>query len=109
MGLYDIETGDSPVSNFHGGTFPIAKVVGDVKEGEEIQKYAIIATTAEGISEVTADTLENVVGIAAERSTDGGVAYYATGEYLESAVFYDESINLEDLKTALQKINIYLK
>ncbi|MFI3255435.1 MAG: hypothetical protein R3Y63_14040 [Eubacteriales bacterium] len=108
MGLYDIQKGESPVSNFHAGNFPIAKETGVVQDGAEIRKYAVIATTPDGMEEVTAETLENVVGIAAEFSTEAGVVYYATGEYLESAILYDEAIDLEDLKTALRKINIYL-
>ncbi len=109
MGLYDVLYGDSPVSNLHAGTFPIAKGIATVKEGETIAKNAVIATSAEGMMEVTSATLGDVAGIAAEISTDGGVAYYATGEFLESAVIYDESIELDALKTALEKINIYLK
>lgn len=107
MGLYDIARGESPVSNFHGGTFPIAKDTAQV--AEEIQKYAVIASTPEGLAEVTLETLEDVVGIAAEASTDGGVAYYATGEFQEETVVFDDSIDTDTLKTALAKINIYLK
>ncbi len=109
MGLYDVKKGESPVSNLHAGTFPIAKQVGSVADGEEIHKHTIIASTPEGMVEVTADTLDQVVGIAAEESTDAGVAYYATGEYQEGSVAFDDSLDLDELKAALAKINIYLK
>lgn len=109
MGLYDVTTGESPVSNFHAGTYPIAKVMGDIADGEEIRKHAVISKTTEGMVEVTLETLDVVVGIAAEESTDAGVAYYATGEYLTDSLLFDESIDLDELKVALEKINIYLK
>ncbi len=109
MGLYDVTTGESPVSNFHAGTYPIAKVMGEIADGEEIRKHAIIAKTTEGIAEVTEDTVTQVVGIAAEESTEAGVAYYATGEFQTDGVLFDESIDLDELKEALEKINIYLK
>ena len=75
-----------------------------------MRKYAPVAETADGIEEVTAATLDKLVGIAADVPDDGGnVVYYMTGDFNAEAVVLPEGVTLDALKPACRKLSIFLK
>ena len=75
-----------------------------------MRKYAPVAQTEDGIEEVTAATLDKLVGIAADAPDDGGnVVYYMTGDFNAEAVVLPEGVTLDALKPACRKLSIFLK
>ena len=60
MGMYDIKTDQTRPVNFFAGDFPVVTEAGDVKSGATVRKYAPVIKTADGISEATADGLDNL-------------------------------------------------
>ncbi len=109
MGMYDIKTDQTRPVNFFAGDFPVVTEAGDVKSGATVRKYAPVIKTADGISEATADGLDNLYGIAADDSGDGGVVCYMTGEYFADALTLPDGVTVEALKPAFRKLGIYLK
>lgn len=107
--MYEIKTDQTSPVNFFAGDFPIVPDVGDVKAGATVRKYAPVIKTADGISEATADGLADLVGIAADDSTDGGVVYYLTGEFFAAALTLPDGVTAEALKPAFRKLGIFLK
>ena len=109
MGMYDIKTDQTRPVNFFAGDFPVVTEAGDVKSGATVRKYAPVIKTADGISEATADGLDNLYGIAADDSADGGVVCYMSGEYFADALTLPDGVTVEALKPAFRKLGIYLK
>jgi len=108
--MYGIEERTYTPENFFRGFFPAVPEHGTVKDGATVRKYAPVAETADGIEEVTAATLDKLVGIAADVPDDGGnVVYYMTGDFNAAAVVLPEGVTLDALKPACRKLSIFLK
>ncbi|RPF48253.1 hypothetical protein EDD70_1068 [Hydrogenoanaerobacterium saccharovorans] len=95
--------------NFFAGTFPIVTDVGIIKPGADIKKHAPLSKGENGIEEAAADTLDKLVGIAADVPSEGEVVYYLTGEYFANALVLPKGVTLEALKPALRQLEIFLK
>ena len=108
--MYEIEERAYTPDNFFRGGFPAVPEHGAVKDGATVRKYAPVAETADGIEEATAETLDKLVGIAADVPDGGGnVVYYMTGEFNAAAVVMPDGVTLEALKPACRKLSIFLK
>ena len=107
--MYGIEEAACAPENFFAGNFPIAKDFGAVLSGTTIHKHAPIVMNASAIKEAAADTLDDLVGIAADESSGGEVAYYLTGEFSMEALYLPSGVTAEALKPACRKLGIFLK
>lgn len=107
--MYEIKRDELTRKNVFAGDFPIAKEVGEVAEGETVRQYAPVIKTADGFKEATAAGLDELYGIAADDSTDGGVVCMLTGEFFADGLTLPEGVTAEALKPALRKLGIFLK
>ena len=107
--MYEIKRDELTRKNVFAGDFPIAKEVGEVAEGETVRQYAPIIKTAGGFKEATAAGLDELYGIAADDSTDGGVVCMLTGEFFADWLTLAEGVTAEALKPAFRKLGIFLK
>lgn len=107
--MYEIKRDELTRKNVFAGDFPIAKEVGEVAEGETVRQYAPVIKTAGGFKEATAAGLDELYGIAADDSTDGGVVCMLTGEFFADGLTLPEGVTAEDLKPAFRKLGIFLK
>ena len=107
--MYEIKRDELTRKNVFAGDFPIAKEVGEVAEGETVRQYAPVIKTAGGFKEATAAGLDELYGIAADDSTDGGVVCMLTGEFFADALPLQDGVTVEALKPAFRKLGIFLK
>ena len=107
--MYEIEKNALKAENFIAGGFPIVTEWGNVKEGAEIRKFAPVIESDDGIEEITAGTIDKLVGIAADDSSNGKVIYYLTGEFFSNELMLPSDVTAKDIKPALRKIGIFLK
>ena len=107
--MYEIKRDELTRKNVFAGDFPIAKEVGEVAEGETVRQYAPIIKTAGGFKEATAAGLDELYGIAADDSTDGGVVCMLTGEFFADGLTLPDGVTAEVLKPAFRKLGIFLK
>ena len=107
--MYEIQKDQTSPVNFFAGDFPIAKEVGEVAQGETVRQYAPVIKTAGGFKEATAAGLDELYGIAADDSTDGGVVCMLTGEFFADGLTLPEGVTAEALKPAFRKLGIFLK
>ena len=107
--MYEIKRDELTRRNVFAGDFPIAKEVGEVAEGETVRQYAPVIKTAGGFKEATAAGLDELYGIAADDSTDGGVVCMLTGEFFADGLTLPEGVTAEALKPAFRKLGIFLK
>ncbi|MEH2938570.1 hypothetical protein [Lawsonibacter sp. JLR.KK007] len=107
--MYEIKRDELTRKNVFAGDFPIAKEVGEVAEGETVRQYAPVIKTAGGFKEATAAGLDELYGIAADDSTDGGVVCMLTGEFFADGLTLPEGVTAEALKPAFRKLGIFLK
>lgn len=107
--MYEIKRDELTRKNVFAGDFPIAKEVGEVAEGETVRQYALVIKTAGGFKEATAAGLDELYGIAADDSTDGGVVCMLTGEFFADGLTLPEGVTAEALKPAFRKLGIFLK
>ena len=107
--MYEIKRDELTRKNVFAGDFPIAKEVGEVAEGETVRQYAPIIKTAGGFKEATAAGLDELYGIAADDSTDGGVVCMLTGEFFADGLTLPDGVTVEALKPAFRKLGIFLK
>jgi len=107
--MYEIKRDELTRKNVFAGDFPIAKEVGEVAEGETVRQYAPIIKTAGGFKEATAAGLDELYGIAADDSTDGGVVCMLTGEFFADGLTLPDGVTAEALKPAFRKLGIFLK
>ena len=84
----------------HAGDFPVVTDSGTVA----------ITLGADGkIKAVTADTVADVYGLAAENAEEGEeVVYYLTGEFFGSAIEVPVGKTAADFKAPFRKIGIFL-
>lgn len=119
--MYEIEKNALSAENFIAGPFPIVTEWGNVEEGVTVRKYAPVIDGENGIEEITAaalpttgtnaspGSLDKIVGIAADDSSNGKVIYYLTGEFFSNALTLPSGVTANDIKPALRKIGIFLK
>ena len=107
--MYEIKRDELTRKNVFAGDFPVAKEVGEVAEGETVRQYAPVIKTAGGFKEATAAGLDELYGIAADDSTDGGVVCMLTGEFFADGLTLPEGVTVEALKPAFRKLGIFLK
>ena len=107
--MYEIKRDELTRKIVFAGDFPIAKEVGEVAEGETVRQYAPVIKTAGGFKEATAAGLDELYGIAADDSTDGGVVCMLTGEFFADGLTLPEGVTAEALKPAFRKLGIFLK
>lgn len=92
------------------GDFPIVTDSDTMKTGESATEFQVLCKTADGMTAVTADTVEDIYGIAAADSDeDGNVVIYLTGEFFAESLIYPDTVTAADLKAALRKLNIFMK
>lgn len=97
----------------HAGDFPVVTDSGTVASGETIHELMPITLGADGkIKAVTADTVADVYGLAAENAEEGEegeeVVYYLTGEFFGSAIEVPVGKTAADFKAPFRKIGIFL-
>lgn len=94
----------------HAGGFPVVTDSGTVASGETIHELMPITLGADGkIKAVTADTIADVYGLAAENAEEGEeVVYYLTGEFFGSAIEVPVGKTAADFKAPFRKIGIFL-
>lgn len=107
--MYEIKRDELTRKNVFAGDFPVAKEVGEVAEGETVRQYAPVIKTAGGFKEATAAGLDELYGIAADDSTDGGVVCMLTGEFFADGLTLPDGVTVEALKPAFRKLGIFLK
>lgn len=107
--MYEIKRDELTRKNVFAGDFPVAKEVGEVAEGETVRQYAPVIKTAGGFKEATDAGLDELYGIAADDSTDGGVVCMLTGEFFADGLTLPEGVTAEALKPAFRKLGIFLK
>lgn len=95
--------------NLVAGGFPIAKDSGKIKSGATIRKHAPVVIGTTGIEEATADTIANVVGIAADIPSGDEVVYYVTGEFNSDAITFPTGVKIDTLKPVCRKLGIFLR
>lgn len=106
---YKIENFEHKPKNFLAGDFPTVPE-SDIA-GADIEEFTPVAKDTEGnIIPLTADTIDDVIGISVEGAITGDpVVYYMTGEFFASAINLPEGVTIDVLKDALRKVSIFLK
>ena len=108
--MYEVNETKFVPDNFHCGGFPAVTGFGAIKTGAEVRRHAPVAQGEDGLAEVTAETLSNLVGIAADAPDAGGnVVYYQTGTFRAESVVLPTGVTVEALAAACRPLNIYLK
>lgn len=107
--MYEIHKGESPVSNIFAGDFPCKTAVMPIVEGEVVRKHTLVAKVEGGTMEATKETVGNIVGIAAETSTEAGVVVYLTGEFQEIGILWPDEVTPEDVRDTLRGHSIFIK
>ena len=107
--MFDINIAARTFDNFHAGPFPVATEVGKVDASATIHARAPIAIGKNGIIEVTAATIENVIGISAAEPSGDEIVYYMTGEFFSQALHLQSGVTTEALRPHLRKLNIFLR
>ena len=92
------------------GDLPVVTDSGTMKAGESAKEFQVLCKTADGMTAVTADTVEDIYGIAAADSDeDGNVVIYLTGEFFAETLVYPDTVTAEELKAALRKLSIFME
>ncbi|MCI1959178.1 MAG: hypothetical protein LKJ25_06100 [Clostridia bacterium] len=92
-------------ANKFAGTFPIVAETDTATAAIE----AMQPITA-SFAPVTADTINDVIGIAAEAAEkDGPVNFYSTGEFFADSINLPDGVTIEALKPICRKLNIYFR
>lgn len=107
--MYEVQYDKKDGVNVFAGDFPIVTEVVAVATGKTVRKLAPVVTGDSGAEEAAAGSLDNLCGIAAADSTDGGVVVYMTGEFFASALTLPEGVTAADLKPGFRKLGIFLK
>lgn len=107
--MYEIQTGESSTSNILAGGFDIVTGVEVVAEDTVIRKHSLVAKGDDGATEATEETLDNIIGIAAEDSTEAGVVVYQTGCFQERGILFPDDVTADDVRDILRKYSIFIK
>ena len=109
MGMYDINTAELKAENFIAGDFPIVTDFGTIKKGATIRKRTPLIQGENGIEELTKDSIDKIVGIAADEPSGEEVAYYLTGEFFAEGLTLPDGVTAADIKPAFRKLGIFIK
>lgn len=108
--MYEINETTYTPDNFYRGFFPIVPEHGTIKEDVTVRKHAPVVLGEDGLEEVTAATLNKLVGIIAdEPDNNGNIVYYQTGDFNSEAIVLPDGITLTALKVACRPLSIFLK
>lgn len=94
----------------HAGDYPVVTDSGTVAEGEIITELTPVTLDTNGkIKAVTADTITNVYGLAAEDAKAGQeIVLYLTGQFFGESINAPSGSSVSDLKEPLRKLGIFL-
>jgi len=109
MAKYEVETRSTEPKNFFAGDFPTLPDSGTA--GAKLEALTPVAKNEDGsLVEVTAATIDKVVGITAEAAESGEpVVYFMTGEFFADAITLPDGVEIEALKDSLRKLSIFLR
>lgn len=108
MGKLAVERSIHEEANFIAGDYPIVTDAGTATG--VIKQYAPVVVAGAGVAVVAAETVADVVGIAAEEAASGEeVVFYLTGEYFADALELPSGVTAETLKPVFRKLGIFLK
>lgn len=94
----------------HAGDYPVITDSGTVAEGEIITELTPITLDTDGkIKAVTADTITNVYGLAAEDAKAGQeIVLYLTGQFFGESINVPSGSSASDFKEPFRKLGIFL-
>lgn len=94
----------------HAGDYPVVTDSGTVADGQTIKELMPVTLGADGkLSAVTAETLANVYGLAAEDAEAGEeLVIYLTGQFFGDSLELPEETTPADLKAPFRKLGIFL-
>jgi len=94
----------------HAGDYPVVTDSGTVADGETIIELMPIVLGTDGkITAVTADTVADVYGLAAENAEAGEeVVIYLTGEFFGDSIEVPAGTTAADYKAPFRKLGIFL-
>ncbi len=95
----------------HAGDYPVVTGTGTVADGSTIPGLMPVVLGADGkLSPVTASTVTDVYGIAADGAEAGEeMVIYLTGQFFGDALELPEDVTASGLKAPLRKIGIFLE
>ncbi len=94
----------------HAGDYPVVTDSGTVAEGEIITELTPVTLDTNGkIKAVTADTITNIYGLAAEDAQAGEeIVLYLTGQFFGESINAPSGSSASDFKEPLRKLGIFL-
>jgi len=94
----------------HAGDYPVVTDSGTVATGETIVELMPVALGTDGtIKAITADTIADVYGLAAENAEEGEeVVIYLTGQFFGDAIVCPAGTTAANFKAPFRKLNIFL-
>lgn len=94
----------------HAGDYPVVTDSGTVADGNTILELMPVMLGTDGkLSAVTAATVANVYGIAAEEADAGKeLVIYLTGQFFGDALKLPEGTTAADFKAPFRKLGIFL-
>ncbi|MBA4510217.1 hypothetical protein H1057_19625 [Clostridium sporogenes] len=106
----------TPENIFAGNVMPVVTEAALVDVKQTIKKLSIVEKNPTGKIVAPGDTIEagNAYGIAAEEVTTGegetkSIVLYMTGEFNASSIVFPDGKTVEDYRTPLRKLGIFLK
>lgn len=94
--------------NRFAGPFPVAVDYG--KAEEAIIEMTPITSEMKPVAGGGSATYEKVIGLAAADAAKGEeVTFYCTGEFHEEAINLPEEVTMDDIRSHLRKLNIYIR
>lgn len=94
----------------HAGDYPVVTDSGTVAAGNTILELMPVTLGTDGkLSAVTADTVEDVYGLAAENAEAGEeVVIYLTGQFFGDSIEIPTGTTPADFKAPFRKLGIFL-
>ena len=94
----------------HAGDYPVVTDSGTVADGNTVLELMPVTLGTDGkLSAVTADTIANVYGLAAESAEAGEeVVIYLTGQFFGEALEVPAGTTAADFKAPFRKLGIFL-
>lgn len=94
----------------HAGDYPVVTDSGTVADGETIIELMPVVLGMDGkIKAVTADTIADVYGLAAENAEAGEeVVIYLTGQFFGDSIEVPAGTTAADYKAPFRKLGIFL-
>lgn len=94
----------------HAGDYPVVTDSGTVATGNTILELMPVTLGTDGkLSAVTADTVEDVYGLAAENAEAGEeVVIYLTGQFFGDSIEIPTGTTPADFKAPFRKLGIFL-